>query len=551
MPSDKGGNFCLSNPVTYRDAVKDHLESSRVYRILSNVDLLKVESNINQVWREVCHRRKIPKHIETHYITSCSSLPVFKGLVKTHKPGPVLKIRPVISSIDGPTYKLSWLLQKVLQKFANCKPHSALNSDSIISHLQKQPMEVLNFHSFPFSLDVVEMFTSIPPDEAIEVLYERINDEKFSYFGILPNDIKSLLRVVLNNNYFRSYNLYFKQMTGLPMGSKLSGLLADVFMDHLENIVLNSLPTPLYYRYVDDCLLIVDSKETALDVLNTFNQLHQNIKFEIELPIENGCLSLLDFTLQIHNGKISTSPYIKPIKSDLFMHGNTALPSSTKMNIITNEWERIKSKCSGNALMKNERKRFCNKLMNNGHTNIPHLSLQPRLTTEVMEGPVFYLNIPFVSDEANTLIKRALKPLKLNIRLSHRSKQMKELLKPPLSVGPTPSILSCHIKNCPVRSHLCLSKFVVYKVTCNKCNEFYIGSTKKHLHLRIREHIKMKESNLFQHKMTCKSGWTIVVLSRNGNVTEMRMKEAILIQQQHPTINKKENLFSLSYLPLI
>ena len=113
-------------------------------------------------------------------------------------------------------------------------------------------MEVLNFHSFPCSLDVVNMFTSIPSGEAVDVLYNKLLSSKFCYYGILPMDIRDLLLVLLNNNYFRYGKYYYKQMSGVPMGSKLSGILADVFMCHMEELVISSLPTPLYYRYVND-----------------------------------------------------------------------------------------------------------------------------------------------------------------------------------------------------------------------------------------------------------------------------------------------------------
>jgi hypothetical protein len=394
------------------------------------------------------------------------------------------------------------------------------------------------------------MFTSIPANEAIEVLYQRMIKDKFCYFGLLPNDIRDLLQVLLNNNYFRQGNFIYKQMTGLPMGSKLSGLLADVFMSHLEDMVLSSLPTPLYYRYVDDCLVIAQSKDEAFSILGLFNQLHPNLRFEIELPEDNGALSLLDFTIRICNGRVHISPYMKPIKSGIMMNGNTSLPSNVKSNAIINEWRRIKSKCDGVAQMKKEKTLFRTKLNKNEHLRVPRLDVMPKSDkASNSREPVFYMTVPFISDAANTLIRKAIKPLGVSVRLSHKSKQLKDFFQFPNQPS-VPNNL-CKLRNCPVKNNLCLRKLVVYKVTCIKCNQFYIGSTKNHFHLRMKEHENMKQSNLHQHKVTCQSIWAYEILSRGSSVAEMRLKEAILIQQHHPTINKKENLYSLSNVSLV
>ena len=72
------------------------------------------------------------------------------------------------------------------------------------------------------------------------------------------------------------------------MGSPLSPLLAEIFMDHLEvcHISVSDLFTRhvlQWYRYVDDIFAIFDG---ILDELNTFvsflNSLHPRINFTFE-----------------------------------------------------------------------------------------------------------------------------------------------------------------------------------------------------------------------------------------------------------------------------
>jgi hypothetical protein len=69
------------------------------------------------------------------------------------------------------------------------------------------------------------------------------------------------------------------------MGSPLSPIMAQIFMDELEKKFLNSaLYKPkLWLRYVDDCLLIWNH---GIDKLHNFlslaNEQHKNIKFTME-----------------------------------------------------------------------------------------------------------------------------------------------------------------------------------------------------------------------------------------------------------------------------
>jgi hypothetical protein len=59
----------------------------------------------------------------------------------------------------------------------------------------------------------------------------------------------------------------------------------------------------------------------------------------------DGSLSLLDFTINVNNDIPIIKPFIKDIRSSIFIAGDTALPSSMKRNIILKEWNRIKARC--------------------------------------------------------------------------------------------------------------------------------------------------------------------------------------------------------------
>ena len=549
LPTDKGGNFCVSSCVSYDEAVLQHLQNSSHYRRISFVNCQVVEDKINRVWKEICHRRMLPKQVENHYISSWCRIPTFKGLLKTHKADNPTKIRPIVNNIDSPTYKITWLLQKILQKFSKDSRHSVASCSTMFNKLESLPSDMLRTNCYPFSLDAKDMFSSIPPNEAIEIVFQKLTTVNFSYYNILPVDVKVLLQVIFDNSFFRYKKFYFKQTHGLPMGNKLSGLLADIFMDKLENSLIDRLLIPFYSRYVDDCLLIVKDRDQASNIHDNFNAAHSTLKFEIEHPGNNCNISLLDFTMTINNGKVGFEPYTKPARSSVMFHGTTALPTIMKNNVIQNEWFRIKDKCSGKVQLKNAKASYLKKLQENGHHwSIKNLKNSRPRHHSFEEDPL-YLSVPFINDMSNTLIKRALKPLGLPVRLVHKGKTLQSLLSPTTFITPTRSG-RCDLKNCPLQNQLCYKKMVVYEIRCCNCQATYIGSTKKFFHERMKEHNILKNSSIYKHR-TCSTNLSYRILAFGRSVADMRLKEAIIIREKQPCLNVKEDLFSLSKISLI
>jgi hypothetical protein len=165
------------------------------------------------------------------------------------------------------------------------------------------------------------------------------------------------------------YKKFFKQIRELPMGNKISGLLAHFYMDSIERTLVTNLSVNFYYTYVDDCLLIMRSREEEIMLHSLFNNANHHIKFEIEYLNNEGSLSLLDFTVNVFH------PYIKSIKSDIFTSGELAMPSKWKLNIISNEWKRLRSRCTSVEEKKKCHSTFIEKLKN-GHQKIPFLELK-------------------------------------------------------------------------------------------------------------------------------------------------------------------------------
>lgn len=97
-------------------------------------------------------------------------------------------------------------------------------------------------------------------------------------------------------------NLIYKQTYGTPMGSSLSPVIADIMLQDLEENVLSTLDLPIYYKYVDDFLLVC-LRETLNDIQMKFNSYHERLKFTVKFE-DNHHLNFLEKSLININNKI-------------------------------------------------------------------------------------------------------------------------------------------------------------------------------------------------------------------------------------------------------
>ena len=204
---------------------------------------------MNTVWKHICIKNLIPRHVEKSFISNNTDLPRFYHLVKTHKVGQKLKIRPIVSNVHGPTKRILRLIAHLLQLTSNVPVHVE-SSLQLIHRIQTNNSDANREFSYPFSPDVVTLYTSIPVNEVIENI-SNILGQSFNRFS--RNDIVKLLTIVTSNVYFTFSSEIFPQIRGLSMGSSVFGILAILFMDTLEKKdVISCKYINQYSRYVDD-----------------------------------------------------------------------------------------------------------------------------------------------------------------------------------------------------------------------------------------------------------------------------------------------------------
>ena len=544
LPSDKGGEFCVIESSMYTQLGVEHLTDESSYAQISHITPKTIETRINSTWKKIAHDNEIPGYITRSLITSNSTIPKFYHLIKTHKPGSTIKIRPIVSNSNGPTKKIAWLLTRIFTPFLSTIPAHLENSLQLINAIEEVPD--ISSRDFLCSFDIVSMYPSIPVPEAIENAITKLEEHPNTHITNLPTDcIEKLLRVVLQNTYFEFNGHIFKQIKGLPMGSSLSGILAILYIDSIERIALQSIsPEPFFRRYVDDCFAMVQDRTQANVLFQALNNVDRNIKFEIEFPANDGSLSLLDFQVSVSNGRPVFSFYKKSARKNIFVNFRSHLPSSTKHSIIMNERKRIAERCSFSSTQSFHNRNFDNILKSNGYPDhVIQDTNKSKPTHKRVQNDIKYIKLPFISDEVDHKLKRIFKQEGINIRIAHKTRSLRNFLQRRKET-------LCSLSTCIMKtSNICHKRNVVYKIVCRNCQNFYIGSTIRFLHLRIREHMTTKDSSVYKHIVQCGGGLgdlenkvDVYIIGSDFDEANLRLREATLISFYRPQINSKSEM---------
>lgn len=550
LPSDKGTEFCVIEEERYFAAGRSHLENETFYKkvIINKCD--SIEKRINAVWMNICESRRLDCSIKKSFITRHSKLPTFYHLIKTHKKSSELKIRPIVANVDSPTKKLSWLLVQALRPLLKFVPAHLENSLELMKQIEDTFKEGNNSrtHKYPCSFDVVALYTSIPPLEAIRNVINILEREKYQFFSFENDDIQDLLNVVVSNTFFEFEGQQYQQVKGLPMGSSLSGFLAILFLDTIEKKTLSNFPhCPLFARYVDDCFALLRNEDDAEELLAKLNSQHPDIVFELEKPRRNS-LDLLDFRVDLSTSTPIFSFYRKAAKKNIFMHADSSLPQATKQAAIKNEVMRIYHRSSRERDREESLQEFQHVLRLNGYS--PNTIRDctndkfKRRNNNTKPLSVHYLYMPFLSDFHERKVKNIFRSEGINIRLYHKQQTLRRKLKRPTPPKP------CRIRNCVMNNKDCLRKLVVYEVKCS-CSASYIGSTIRTLHTRMHEHSTQQTSAIYRHRQVCNRDINVTILCQSRDAVDLRLREAIQISLKKPTLNEREenkDICSLIYI---
>ena len=402
-----------------------------------------------------------------------SQRPRLYGLPKTHKLG--TPVRPILSMISSPQHRLAkhlnHLLEPVVKHFSRYTIKDSFQFAKIIQGTQAS-------NTYMASFDVKSLFTNVPLLETINICTDTLYS--LSNIRLKRESFKELMLIATSSVEFSFNEQMYKQNDGVSMGSPLGPTLAGIFMGFLEEQYFMKHHQPLmYYRYVDDCFILFNTKEQCDEMFSRFNALHDSISFTVE-PEVNNTLPFLDVFIKRHQSKFITSVFRKKTFTGQYINFKSHCSLRRKTNLIRTLCDRATKLCSPE-----------------------NLSLELDKISKILQDncyPEELIRKTFDRYKRNTEREPQIGPKRcpVPIKLQYLGKDSHSMEKKLISAvtkcyySATPRVIfslkpifnHCHKDPIPISDQT----MVVYQYKCC-CNSSYVGRTGRRLMVRMKEHV--------------------------------------------------------------
>jgi hypothetical protein len=182
------------------------------------------------------------------------------------------------------------------------------------------------------------MFTNVPVEEVSQVIGNRLNSDP-SFLERSPLKVggaMELLDVCLTTTYLQYEGKFYQQKEGIAMGNSPSPAVSNIFMEHFEEIALDSADhrPAKWIRYVDDTFVVWPYGPARLQqFLRHLNSLRPAMKFTMEVEINN-TLPSLDVLAMKRAPNLAMKVYRKPTHTGRFLYLKSNHPHHVKIGVL-------------------------------------------------------------------------------------------------------------------------------------------------------------------------------------------------------------------------
>ena len=295
-PADKNLGLTLMSRAWYDEECLRQLSDTEVYTRVQSVD---VEGIQREAFKAISHIEGSVTKQELKFLrkqtASCKEVPSFYVIPKLHKT-PVVG-RPIVASHSWVTTPLAVWAAYYLNLVVNMCCLSVLESShALISGLDGLRSRIAASTTF-MTADVESLYTNIPINPAITAMIGLLKRNNHAKRVALTR----VVSFVLHNNFLTFNGCFWRQRSGIAMGTPLAPPLANLYMYTLETEVLSSFEASkfFYRRYLDDILVVFFGNEGQAAHMQ---QALSNMKPHIRLKFVKSCFQVdfLDFVIGKH-----------------------------------------------------------------------------------------------------------------------------------------------------------------------------------------------------------------------------------------------------------
>ena len=531
--ADKGAGIVLLNYIDYISKAENMLNDASTYEKLNNNPL-----NSQSYYFKNHARKLLPTEIYKQMIVNNPSLPYFYGIPKLHKPN--VPLRPIISCTNDNFCKLNKWLTKILSPLLGTISDSHIKNSS---HFRERIGTTIPLDHSLISFDVTSLYTNVPIPHFLDFLATKLINMDLP---IPINNFILLIELCLKQNVFSFNNKFYKQIFGAGMGSSLSPIVANIYMEFYESQLLPNIPLfhsiHSWFRYVDDILAIVPNNFPILPFLTHMNDLIPSIKFTYELQINN-IISFLDLSIvQNNNNNLTFKIFRKPTTKNQSLHAFSDHPDYIKKNIILNSFTRSLT-LTDPIYIDDELTLIFQMFLDLGYTHYFIQKQYHKARQRIYEN---YIPPPRETPSNIIIVPYAISLLKLRFTL-------KNALNISLVFTFPDTLHKNLIKN---NTSNTVQSGGVYKIPCNTCQKAYYGETLKTLQFRLSQHKtdiqRHNTSNaIFIHIMENHTiNWNAAkFVYRSNRKNNNRLVESFFIMNYH-NFNTSPGFFDLDHFTI-
>ena len=405
----------------------------------------------------------------------------------------------------------------------------------------------------------------------MEIIHKRLKDDHTlnKRTNLSADDIIELLRFCMSTTYFLFDGDMYEQIFGTAMGSPVSVVIANLYMEWWEQTALSTCPAEirpsLWWRFVDDIFEKI-KKGTVQQITDHLNTVDETESIKVVHEQEsNKSLPMLDARMcREDSGTVSVEVYRKKTHTDQYLAFTSNHPLNHKLSVVrtlidrsntivtkqekrTQEEEHIRG-----ALQKCGYPRWTIDKVKEQRSKPPEQRKQGKQDKPAQRS-LGRVNLPYVAGLSESFA-RILKKYNIQSTMKPCNTLRQQLVHPK-----------------DKRSHMDTAG-VLYRISCKQCPRNYIGETGRRLGVRIKEHqddVKKKVNVRYtrnQRKMSTedynKSALTdhttqqnhvidwdsTKIVGREDQYLRRQIRESIRIRQETKPLNRDKGNYPLPSL---
>jgi hypothetical protein len=207
----------IMNSYDYESKLFDLLSSSTYKTLAKNT----INTITNIVTKAIKYSSLDPT-IQKHLIPHNPQTPRIYEQPKFHKK--YISLGPILSAIGAPTYSIARFLVDKLQAFI--KPPLLLK----IPWISFIKPGIFTDEDLMVKFEVVSLFKKIPISKALTLIFNLVDPKTLN-----------LIKICLSSTFFTFKGFFYEKAKGATMGSSLSPVVANTFIEHFKSLSLSNL----------------------------------------------------------------------------------------------------------------------------------------------------------------------------------------------------------------------------------------------------------------------------------------------------------------------